>query len=114
MGLFSIGVVLVAIAIIRLPIYRSRTSQLNRNTWGSVEEFAAALVANTPTLFSLRRRRVPIDNVSFQNTSYSSKAGFTQVLEEGSDSLVELEPALGAQTPGRSNSIWREVPSNQT
>ncbi|KIN06871.1 hypothetical protein OIDMADRAFT_36628 [Oidiodendron maius Zn] len=56
-GLFSIGVLLVAIAIIRFPIYNRDTVQLNRNTWGSVEEFAAALVANVPVLYSLRRRR---------------------------------------------------------
>ncbi len=29
---------------------------MNRNIWGSVEAFAAAFVANVPTLFALRRR----------------------------------------------------------
>jgi hypothetical protein len=55
-GLFSIGIALVIIAICRLPIYGSGTSQVNRNTLGSIEGFFAAFVANVPTLVTLRRR----------------------------------------------------------
>ncbi|KAE8381691.1 hypothetical protein BDV26DRAFT_289319 [Aspergillus bertholletiae] len=55
-GLFAIGLLLIAIAIVRLPAFDDNTSQLNRNTWGSVEEFLAAFVANMPTLYTLRRR----------------------------------------------------------
>ncbi|GMG23474.1 unnamed protein product [Aspergillus oryzae] len=55
-GLFAIGLLLIAIAIVRLPSFDDNTSQLNRNTWGSVEEFLAAFVANVPTLYTLRRR----------------------------------------------------------
>ncbi|BCS17822.1 uncharacterized protein APUU_10650S [Aspergillus puulaauensis] len=54
-SLFSIGLLLIAIAIVRLPYYASSTAQVNRNTWGSVEEFFAAFVANVPTLFTLRK-----------------------------------------------------------
>ncbi|KAL3477260.1 hypothetical protein BJX99DRAFT_128527 [Aspergillus californicus] len=54
-GLFSVGLLLIAIAIVRLPYYSSGTAQVNRNTWGSVEEFFAAFVANVPTLFTLRK-----------------------------------------------------------
>lgn len=39
----------------RLPIYSNGTSQVRRYTWGSVEQFAAALVANLPTLYGLRK-----------------------------------------------------------
>ncbi|KAL6236041.1 hypothetical protein BDW75DRAFT_124454 [Aspergillus navahoensis] len=53
--LFSVGLLLIAIAIVRLPIYSSGTAQVNRNTWGSVEEFFAAVAANVPTLFTLRK-----------------------------------------------------------
>ena len=77
-------------------MYNSGTAQLNRNTWGSVEEFAAALVANVPTLYSLRRRRVIIDETS-HDTFRSSRAGFTQVLEERSLSLIALDSAPRAQ-----------------
>ncbi|GAB1207830.1 hypothetical protein APSETT445_006565 [Aspergillus pseudonomiae] len=55
-GLFAIGLLLIEIAIVRLPSFDDNTSQLNRNTWGSVEEFLAAFVANVPTLYTLRRR----------------------------------------------------------
>ncbi|KAL5339731.1 hypothetical protein BJX70DRAFT_145388 [Aspergillus crustosus] len=54
-GLFSVGLLLIAIAIVRLPYYNRNTAQVNRNTWGSVEEFFAAFVANVPTLFTLRK-----------------------------------------------------------
>jgi hypothetical protein len=53
-GLFSIGFGLIIIAICRLPIYGGGTSQVNRNTLGSVEGFFAAFVANVPTLVTLR------------------------------------------------------------
>ncbi|KAH6694274.1 hypothetical protein BKA61DRAFT_564320 [Leptodontidium sp. MPI-SDFR-AT-0119] len=82
-GLFSIGFLLIAIAIARLPIYGNGTSQVNRNTWGSIEEFAAAFVANVPTLFALRRRHPTFDNTTFQTIHHASRAGFTEVLEEG-------------------------------
>ncbi|RDW83850.1 uncharacterized protein DSM5745_04176 [Aspergillus mulundensis] len=53
--LFSVGLLLIAIAIVRLPTYSFSTAQVNRNTWGSVEEFFAAFAANVPTLFTLRK-----------------------------------------------------------
>jgi hypothetical protein len=59
LGIFSLGFLLTVIAILRLPIYRLGTSQVRRYTWGSVEEFGAALVANLPTLYSLRKRKSP-------------------------------------------------------
>lgn len=56
-GLFSLGVFLVAITIIRLPLNFSHgTQQVNRTTWASVEAFAAAFVANVPTIYTLRRQ----------------------------------------------------------
>src|SRR6266536_2623967 len=70
-GLFSIGFLLIAVAIARLPIYGNGTSQVNRNTWGSVEEFAAAFVANVPTLFALRRREDATERVSLHSTRHS-------------------------------------------
>jgi hypothetical protein len=82
-GLFSIGFLLIAIAIARLPIYGNGTSQVNRNTWGSVEEFAAAFVANVPTLFALRHQPATVDNTSFHNNRHSEMAGFRNISEEG-------------------------------
>ncbi|KAH8819439.1 hypothetical protein F5884DRAFT_848762 [Xylogone sp. PMI_703] len=57
LGLFSLGVFLVIITIIRLPINFSHGfQQVNRTTWASVESLAAAIVANFPTLYILRNR----------------------------------------------------------
>lgn len=82
-GLFSIGFLLIAIAIARLPIYGNGTSQVNRNTWGSVEEFAAAFVANVPTLFALRHRPATADNTSFHHRRHSEMTGFRNISDEG-------------------------------
>jgi hypothetical protein len=82
-GLFSIGFLLIAVAIARLPIYGNGTSQFKRNTWGSVEEFAAAFVANVPTIFALRNPPVTADNTSFHNKHHSEMAGFRNITEEG-------------------------------
>lgn len=82
-GLFSVGFLLVAIAIARLPIYRNATSQVERNTWGSVEEFSAAFVANVPTLFALRHKPGTSDNSSFPAERHSERTGFRTISEEG-------------------------------
>jgi hypothetical protein len=56
-SLFSVGLFLVAITIIRLPLnFNHGMYQVNRTTWASVESFAAAFVANIPTLYTLRKR----------------------------------------------------------
>ena len=73
----------MAIAIARLPIYRNATSQVERNTWGSVEEFAAAFVANVPTLFALRHKPAMSDNTSFPANRHSERTGFRTISEEG-------------------------------
>ncbi|CZR70237.1 uncharacterized protein PAC_20138 [Phialocephala subalpina] len=82
-GLFSIGFLLIAVAIARLPIYGNGTSQVNRNTWGSIEEFAAAFVANVPTLFALRHRPATADNTSFCNRRHSDMTELRKRADEG-------------------------------
>jgi hypothetical protein len=55
--LFSLGIFLVVITVIRLPLnFDHGMAQVNRTTWASVEAFTAAFVANIPTLYTLRRR----------------------------------------------------------
>ncbi|KAL3419708.1 hypothetical protein PVAG01_08206 [Phlyctema vagabunda] len=57
-GLFSLGMLVVVVTIVRLPLNVTNvTLQNNRTTWASTEAFAAALVANIPTLYTLRRRK---------------------------------------------------------
>lgn len=56
LGLFSLGIFLVAITVIRLPFnVHNADTQVNRTTWASAEAFTAAFVANVPTLFTLRK-----------------------------------------------------------
>lgn len=64
MGLFSLGILLLIISIMRLPVYDNGTSQARRYIWGSVEQFGAALVANLPTLYGLCRGKGHSQNVN--------------------------------------------------
>ena len=102
-GLFSIGFLLIAIAFVRLPInWGNGTTQINRNNWGSVEAFAAAFVANIPTLFALRRRQnLDNDGVGSQNVDNARLSAFAQMKEEG---IVTTSNELHhhiVQTPSR-------------
>jgi len=57
---------------------------VNRNTWGSVEAFAAAFVANVPTLFALRHKNESSDLASMSQTHRRSDiVGFRQVKDSG-------------------------------
>ncbi|KAF2177338.1 hypothetical protein K469DRAFT_742554 [Zopfia rhizophila CBS 207.26] len=54
--LFSIGFVIVAITILRLPmIFSQSVSQQARSTWASIEIMCACIVANTAFYFTLLR-----------------------------------------------------------
>ncbi|KAH8692300.1 hypothetical protein BGW36DRAFT_419578 [Talaromyces proteolyticus] len=73
-GIFSIGLLVIAIAVVRLPTYQNATAQVNRNTWGSVEEFFSAFVANAPTIVTLRKKQADRTNhASFSNTNSSNR-----------------------------------------
>ncbi|KAK1981811.1 hypothetical protein LZ30DRAFT_719217 [Colletotrichum cereale] len=52
--LFTLGIFIIAITVIRLPINVSnKDSQVNRTTWASTELLTAAIVVNAPTLYGL-------------------------------------------------------------
>ncbi|KAK2049400.1 hypothetical protein LZ31DRAFT_457227 [Colletotrichum somersetense] len=52
--LFTLGIFIIAITVIRLPINVSnKDSQVNRTTWASIELLTAAIVVNAPTLYGL-------------------------------------------------------------
>ncbi|KAM0466362.1 hypothetical protein ACHAPV_001321 [Trichoderma viride] len=61
--LFTLGIFIILITIIRLPINsQNATSQVSRTTWASTELLTAAIVVNAPTLYSFwnkRRREKP-------------------------------------------------------
>jgi hypothetical protein len=63
--------------MLRLPISDRDVSQHQRHTWGAVEGFCAAFVANVPTLYSLRRR--PDQNVPRDGAQRSGDQGIQQL-----------------------------------
>ncbi|OBT57175.1 hypothetical protein VE04_03808 [Pseudogymnoascus sp. 24MN13] len=99
-GLFSIGFTLLAIGFVRLPINydrnynHSRTHEANRTTLGTVEMFAAAIVANVPTLFTLRPRH-PTTHITAASHSphYTDTTGFRQArdLDIITDNSIKLQ-----------------------
>jgi hypothetical protein len=118
-GLFSIGFFLVAITIIRLPLnFANGSAQVNRTTWASVESFAAAFVANIPTLFTLRRRAPDLSSASrtgatnnshIRTGDYASREGWRHMgsrsqvnAEDDSDKdiLVNSRPVAGSMNKG--------------
>ncbi len=118
-GLFSIGFLLIAIAFVRLPIYGSGTSQVNRNTWGSVEAFASAFVANVPTLFALRHKTVLRDQVIMSQIQRNSDIiGFRQVKDSGitvTNSIELRNDAIGdVKTSHEHREIWDRQASNDS
>jgi hypothetical protein len=56
--LFTLGIFIILITVIRLPINsHNATSQVNRTTWASTELLTAAIVVNAPTLYSFWNKR---------------------------------------------------------
>lgn len=58
-GLFSIGIVLVIISALRFPFHQGSLDTRLQTILSPIEELLSALVANVPTLYSLRRARQP-------------------------------------------------------
>ncbi|KZL63735.1 pth11-like integral membrane protein [Colletotrichum incanum] len=57
-ALFTLGVFIIAITVIRLPInITNKDSQINRTTWASTELLTAAIVVNAPTLYGLWNKK---------------------------------------------------------
>lgn len=53
-ALFTLGIFIIAITIIRLPINAiNKDSQVSRTTWASTELFTATIVVNASTLYGL-------------------------------------------------------------
>ncbi|KAE8352265.1 hypothetical protein BDV28DRAFT_4813 [Aspergillus coremiiformis] len=114
-GLFSIGLLLIAVAIIRLPYFIDNTDQVYRHTWGSVEAFLSALAANIPTLFTLRQRRKK-DYPPYYSSSpggHEGRRGVTRSPTSGEGilvtSIVQLEfMGFNAQKSPISNGFVRQ------
>jgi hypothetical protein len=67
--LFTLGIFIVAVTVIRLPINSmNKDSQVSRTTWASTELLTATIVVNAPTLYGLWNKRK-------QTTGYSHSHG---------------------------------------
>lgn len=56
--LFTLGIFIIVITIVRLPINSIHIdSQVSRTTWASTELLAAAIVVNAPSLYGLWNKR---------------------------------------------------------
>ncbi|KAI9375846.1 hypothetical protein BJX61DRAFT_62522 [Aspergillus egyptiacus] len=111
-ALFSVGLLLIAIAIVRLPYYGDSTAQVNRNTWGSVEEFFAAFVANIPTLFTLRKDPTKHRDEPSYISGSSSRARPRPTRNQFRDSIlittdVQLDSVVDETRKGRSRNASR-------
>ncbi|KAJ5167239.1 uncharacterized protein N7482_006020 [Penicillium canariense] len=115
LGLFSLGILLTIIAVLRLPVYENGTSQLRRYIWGSIEQFCAALVANLPTLYSLRRRKIlgPIStpHSSFSNALVNRSSGSRRTPEE---ELLDWPDFVESRRGSCRDDIVTEESSNRT
>ncbi|PWY83351.1 hypothetical protein BO70DRAFT_379194 [Aspergillus heteromorphus CBS 117.55] len=58
-GLFSMGIFLVSIDLARYPVAAGRHMLYLQSLWSGIEIFLSALVANIPTLWTLRRAKRP-------------------------------------------------------
>ncbi|KAM5343472.1 hypothetical protein ACJ41O_012009 [Fusarium nematophilum] len=57
-ALFTLGIFIVAITVIRLPINSTnKDSQVNRTTWASTELLTATIVVNAPTIYGLWNKK---------------------------------------------------------
>ncbi|KAK5995606.1 hypothetical protein PT974_04020 [Cladobotryum mycophilum] len=97
--LFTLGIFIILITIIRLPINSGQKhSQISRTTWASTELLTSALVVNAPTLYGLwnKRRREKYES--------ARKKGYNNYRPEGVENAV---PTIGgssgsyAMTPKR-------------
>ncbi|KAJ4258645.1 hypothetical protein NW757_003214 [Fusarium falciforme] len=67
--LFTLGIFIVAITVIRLPINATnKDSQVNRTTWASTELLTATIVVNAPTIYGLWNKKK-------QSSAYSNSHG---------------------------------------
>src|SRR5271169_6576219 len=119
MALFSIGFILIAMTAVRIEQnYGTGAMQVNRTMWASIEAFASALVANTPTLYTLRRPRkfgdssLPTTGRSNSSVTGAGRYGITVTrsieLEEQSD---VLKYPTGAVT--RYSEVWNKEMSQE-
>jgi hypothetical protein len=79
-GLFSVGLLVIVVVIIRLiENIRSNSLQGVRTLWAAVETLASVIVANTPAIYSAyRNKKSRSQSGSYNLNKYSSNFGTTK------------------------------------
>ncbi|KAJ3531885.1 hypothetical protein NM208_g8683 [Fusarium decemcellulare] len=104
--LFSVGGVVVAITILRLPlILNEDVSQQSRSMWASVEILCACVVANTPFFYALLK--------DLQRRHDDRTAGTASAAQRGDFYLQSLPSSSGPRNPSSSSKasmrMWEQV-----
>ncbi|RDL31148.1 uncharacterized protein BP5553_09937 [Venustampulla echinocandica] len=103
LALFSLGFFLVAITVIRLPFnVEGAGMQINRTTWANVESFTAAIVANIPTLYTLRKK-LPDRSTTLKKLNGGLIGGWMEAGEKSPDGAASdagsLQPTEDENSP---------------
>ncbi|PYI23439.1 hypothetical protein BO86DRAFT_397138 [Aspergillus japonicus CBS 114.51] len=89
-ALFSVGFLCIIATILRAPIHRDTQDLVGQGYWTAVEFIASAIVANFPTLYSLRRARKP-ETPIYPDNPYPARRGGSKVRSATS---IELQESL--------------------
>ncbi|KAF4994631.1 hypothetical protein FGRMN_5676 [Fusarium graminum] len=96
--LFSVGAVLVAITILRLPlILNESVSQKSRSMWASIEILCACVVANTPFFYAL------VKDLQRQHDDRPERSPSNATNQGHFFDLQSLPSSAGVQMPARSS-----------
>ncbi|KAL4731476.1 hypothetical protein ACLX1H_000444 [Fusarium chlamydosporum] len=101
--LFSVGAVLVAITILRLPlILNESVSQRSRSMWASIEILCACIVANTPFFYALIKdlKRQHDDRPERSPSNATNPCDFydMQSLPSSAGSPITMPPRISPNT----------------
>ncbi|KKF95399.1 hypothetical protein CFO_g2259 [Ceratocystis platani] len=97
--LFTLGIFIIAITVIRLPINSLNQSlQSSRTTWASTELFTSAVVVNAPTLYGFWNKRRQASKNASSNPTGGRTGGSTVGTAVGSYSASGTR--RGPRRPG--------------
>ncbi|PYI32266.1 hypothetical protein BP00DRAFT_158743 [Aspergillus indologenus CBS 114.80] len=89
-ALFSVGFLCIIATILRAPIHGDTQDLVGQGYWTAVEFIASAIVANFPTLYSLRRARKP-ETPIYPDNPYPARRGGSKIRSATS---IELQESL--------------------
>ncbi|OJJ95101.1 hypothetical protein ASPACDRAFT_1860471 [Aspergillus aculeatus ATCC 16872] len=89
-ALFSVGFLCIIATILRAPVHGDTQDLVGQGYWTAVEFIASAIVANFPTLYSLRRARKP-ETPIYPDNPYPARRGGHKIRSATS---IELQESL--------------------